>query len=164
MQNVLLLNASYEPIRVISLHRAVVMVVQEMADVIESVEGKAFRSPSTEVPWPSVVRLRKYVTIPFDRRVPLNKRNVLNRDKHECAYCVERKADTIDHIHPKSKGGKHAWSNVIASCRKCNNFKDDRTLDELGWSLRFKPLMPTGRHWLLVGLAEREAWGEYLTA
>lgn len=160
--NVLMLNASYEPIRVISFERAVTLMVQGRADVVEAVEGRTVRSPSSEWEWPSVIRLREYVKIPFERNIALNKRNVLNRDNFECAYCEERRATTVDHIHPKSRGGKHEWMNVIASCRKCNNDKDSHLLSELGWELGFQPTVPAANTWIVAGSRERDDWEKYL--
>jgi len=159
---VLVLNATFEPINVIHLHRAVCLVVQEKADVIESVDGKTFRSANTEIPCPSVVKLRYFVKIPWKRRRPaVTNRNVLGRDNDTCGYCGGE-ASTIDHIHPRAHGGTNDWMNVIAACSPCNSTKSDLTLEQLGWELLFKPTIPADKTWLVVGWAEREQQAKYL--
>ncbi len=160
--NVLQLNASFEPIRVISFQKAVTMMVAGRAQVVEADPDRMVRSPSSEWPWPSVIRLTTYVKVPFERNIALNRTNVLNRDNFECAYCTGRRATTIDHIHPRSKGGAHRWENVIAACRPCNNKKDDKLLSEIGWILAFQPKIPSGHNWLLVGINDRKSWAKYL--
>ena len=164
MAKVLLLNASYEPLRIVSVKRAIVMLVEEKAITEVAGEGE-FRSPSTSIPVPAVIRLTRYVKVPYKANKPLTNRSVLARDNYECAYCEVRKADTIDHVQPRSRGGAHDWMNVVAACRKCNFKKADKTLAELGWSLRFQPYVPKGTYWLVIGLAEsdvREEWRPYM--
>ena len=86
------------------------------------------------VPVPTVVRLAHFVRVPYRREVPLTRRAVLDRDAHDCVYCGTR-ADTIDHVRPRSRGGAHVWTNVVAACARCNHRKGDRLLSELGWHL-----------------------------
>lgn len=158
---VLLLNATYEAIRVISLKRAVVLVLQEKAEIVEAGDTE-IRSATSSVPKPEVIRLKYYVKIPYKSRVPLSNRAVLNRDKYKCAYCGA-KANTVDHVQPKSKGGKHEWTNVVAACKSCNSKKADKTLQQLGWKLPFTPEAPTARTWIVVGTIENaQAWSEWL--
>lgn len=160
---VLLLNATYEAIRVIPMKRAVVLVLQEKAEIVEST-GENIRSAHISMPQPEVIRLKYYVKIPYKSRVPLSNRAVLNRDKYKCAYCG-KKGNTVDHVHPKAKGGKHEWTNVVAACGKCNSKKADKTLQEMGWELSFKPEAPTAKTWIVVGTPERaEAWADWLGA
>jgi len=134
----LLLNASYEPHEVISDREAVVKSVMGHADVVEYSDS-VFRSPSTTVVVPSVLRLRRYVVLPEQRRsILLTTRNVLLRDEFVCAYCnahLTRQTGTIDHVVPRSRGGLHRWENVTASCFGCNQAKGDHTPDEIGWTL-----------------------------
>lgn len=160
--NTLLLNASYEPLRVISTKRAVVLLLQDKAEILE--EGSdAYRSASTSVPVPDVIRLKRFVQVPFRARIPLSNAAVLRRDNHECCYCTSRKGTTVDHVVPKAKGGKHDWMNVVAACRHCNALKADKTLDVLGWEMRWQPYMPTGTMWLLIGQREvNPVWSAYL--
>lgn len=157
----LLLNASYEPLTVISVHRAVVLVLADKADLVAAGEGH-FRSPSTSVPTPSAIRLRGYVRVPYRSTLPLNRRNLLARDGGRCAYCSHR-GDTVDHVVPRSRGGEHVWTNVVAACQPCNGHKGDRLLHELGWALRTTPAAPKGWSWMLVGVGTTDpAWSEWL--
>src|SRR3989475_13141208 len=74
----------------------------------------------------------------------------MRRDNYKCPYCG-RKAETIDHVIPRSRGGQHAWENCVASCTICNHRKADRLLEELGWTLAVSPVGPRGAHWRVVG-------------
>jgi len=163
----LLLNATYEPLRVISWQRAVVMVMQDMAEIVERGDGE-IRSPSVSVPMPDVVRLTRFVKVPYRARIPLNTRNVLARDRHMCGYCDTR-AKTMDHIVPRSRGGQHRWENVVAACIKCNNDKDDLLLSELQdrfggdrWTLKVEPFVPKGDLMIAWGVMPKESWVPYL--
>ena len=158
---VLLLNASWEAIKIISIHRAIVLVVEDKAEIIESRDG-VIRSPSISIPVPSVIRLQKYVYMPVRKRnIPISRRAILNRDNKECAYCG-KEADTIDHIQPRSKGGTHTWGNVIAACRKCNSKKGNKLLKDIGWKLRFEPVDPLDRRWSVSGISDAN-WYKYIS-
>jgi len=92
----------------------------------------------------------------------VSRRGVLRRDGYRCAYC-NRSADTIDHVQPKSRGGRDTWQNLVACCLNCNNKKGDRTLTEIGWHLGFVPSMPTGVTWSVRGAERLEPeWDEFL--
>ena len=158
----LLLNADYQALRVLPFKRAVVMVLSEKAEVV--VEGDTvLRSASTEVKVPSVIRLTRFIKIPYRATIPLNRRAVVARDHGLCGYC-SRPADTIDHIVPRARGGRHEWTNVTLACRRCNGKKGDRLLEELGWTLERKPYAPKGTYWLLIGIGAKvdPAWEPYL--
>jgi 5-methylcytosine-specific restriction endonuclease McrA len=157
---VLLLNASWEAMKIISIHRAIVLLVEEKAEIIEARDG-AIRSPSLTLPVPSVIRLFKYVVTPSKKRnIPISRKAILNRDNRECAYCG-KEADTIDHIHPRSKGGRHEWTNVISACRKCNAKKGNKLLAEIGWKLRYEPIDPLDRRWAVSGISDPR-WYNYI--
>ena len=164
MRRTLLLNASYEPLMVISVNRAVSLVLVDKAEVVEESEEALIRSASYEMFAPSVIRLKYYVKVPYKARVPLSRRAVLTRDNHSCQYCGKAGADTLDHVHPRSRGGAHTWENLVACCRKCNHTKGDKTLDQLGWKLARKPIAPTGDYWLVLSGGSVEAWKPYLPA
>lgn len=157
----LVLNAGYEPLAVVSFKRALVLVLNQKATVLAGASQRV-RSVTAEFEMPSVILLSRYVRIPNSRRIPVSRRGVLRRDSQKCGYCGGS-ANTIDHITPKSKGGKDTWENLVACCLRCNNAKGDRTLQEIGWSLRIKPGMPTGKAWTVRG-AERQQpeWTDYL--
>lgn len=158
----LVLNAGYEPLAVVSFKRALILVLNEKATVLAGISGAVVRSASSEFDMPSVILLSRYVRIPNARRVPVSRRGVLRRDGHKCAYCA-RGANTIDHVVPKSRGGKDTWENLVACCLSCNNEKGDRTPQEMGWQLRVVPKMPTGLVWSVRG-AEKPLpqWSEFL--
>jgi 5-methylcytosine-specific restriction endonuclease McrA len=161
MSGALVLNATYEPLCVVPLRRAVVLVLAEKAIVIEAGEG-VMRSERQSIPVPTVVRLSRYVRVPYRREVPLTRRAVLDRDRHSCVYCGSR-ADTIDHVRPRSRGGEHAWLNVVAACARCNHRKGDRLLAELGWHLLVPPVQPPATVAVVLGWTKRDpAWGRYL--
>lgn len=139
MNRSLVLNASYEPLGVVSSRRALVLVLcGKASSVAES--GITLHSSSLSMDAPSVILLNQYHHIPR-RSVPLTRRALLERDAHACAYC-HRRGDTVDHVQPRSRGGKHAWENVVVACFKCNNKKSDYLLSELGWKLHFIPQAP----------------------
>ena len=93
----------------------------------EAAAGSAFHSAHLTLPAPSVMRLSRYVRVPYRRAVPMTRSGVLRRDGRRCAYCAKR-ADTIDHVVPRSRGGTHTWENCVAACKSCNSRKADRLL------------------------------------
>ena len=159
---VLLLNATYQPLRVVSLWRAVCLIVDNKAMIVHEDDSKGpIRSQHLAIPFPSVIRLNNYVNVPYRNKVRLNTRTVLARDNKECCYCGGV-ADTIDHVHPTSKGGQNVWTNVVAACGRCNSTKSDKLLEELGWEMRYQPTIPATHHWLSVGTSQRDTWNQYV--
>ncbi|HEY5727885.1 MAG TPA: HNH endonuclease, partial [Acidimicrobiia bacterium] len=133
MSRALVLNATYEPLSVVPARRAVVLVLLERAEVVES-NGHIYRSEYVTIDAPSVIKLRRFVKVRFDRRTPLNRRAVFIRDDHSCQYCG-RPAENLDHVVPRTQGGSHTWDNVVAACRRCNTRKGGRTPEQAGLSL-----------------------------
>jgi 5-methylcytosine-specific restriction endonuclease McrA len=161
MARALVLNATYEPLSVVPSRRALVLVLAGRAEILHASE-QLVRSEHLSVEMPSVVRLRSFVKVPFRRRSALSRRGVFARDGWECQYCGN-KADSIDHVHPKSKGGLHSWDNVVAACRRCNTAKRDRLLAESGLRLRTKPIEPPGSAWVTVAVDRvPDAWLPYI--
>jgi 5-methylcytosine-specific restriction endonuclease McrA len=157
----LLLNATYEPLAVVPIRRAVVLVLARKAEVVEHGEGE-LRSERERVRVPAVIRLTRYVKVPYRRKVPLTRSAILARDSHRCAYC-DRRATTVDHVVPRSRGGRHEWPNVVAACARCNNRKGDALLAELGWVLSRPPIEPVVTGWVVVGVGRlHPAWAPYL--
>ena len=157
----LVLNASYEPLCVVPVRRAVVLVLDEKADVLHDT-GAVIRSERMRVPVPSVIRLRYFVRVPFRRRASLNRRAVFARDGSRCQYCAEP-AESIDHVVPRSRGGQHVWENVVAACRPCNARKRDRLLSESGMVLRRRPTAPRELTWITVAVGTVPThWEPYL--
>jgi 5-methylcytosine-specific restriction endonuclease McrA len=157
----LLLNASFEPLCVVSIRRAVVLVLKEKAEVVER-NGAELHSERAVIPVPSVIRLVHFVRVPHRNRVPLSRRAVFARDGHRCQYC-NRTAENIDHVVPRSRGGPHAWENVVASCRSCNSRKEDRLPAEAGLRLHRPPRAPHASLWLVATAGSLDpAWEAYL--
>ena len=139
MSKVLVLNASYEPLNICTWRRAVVLLMKGKAEQIEH-NGKLIY---TNLPVPTVIRLRSYVKIPY-KEISLSRRNLLHRDNYTCQYCGDRRHDlTIDHIVPRSKGGTDSWENVVAACLKCNVKKGDRTPKEANMVMNTTPTTPS---------------------
>ncbi len=167
MTHVLLLNACFSPLRLISTKRAVCLILAEKAELIEEKPGR-LRSESLDIAQPCVVRLRHYVQIPFRATVPLNRRTLMARDRGQCQFAgCDKPGTTIDHLIPRSRGGRHEWGNVVACCASQNFQKADNTLEEMGWSLKRPPHVPRGSMWLLIGMhMENDVdpqWEAYLT-
>ena len=153
-----MLNASYEPLSVVTTRRAIVLVMRDRAEVIES-NGVVWHSERITMSSPSVVRLHNYVKVPRARRVPLNRRAIFLRDGHSCQYC-SRPAENVDHVVPRSQGGEHIWENVVASCRRCNSKKGGRTPSQAGLELQRSPRAP--RRNVQSGANVDPVWERYL--
>ena len=146
MKKVLLLNKSEEIVSVINWQRAAILYVTGKAKAPYGYDDfHDIQTASGIFKLPTALILVTYVRIPF-KHIPITKENVLRRDGHECQYCGVRlhgSTGTIDHVVPTSRGGKHAWANVVAACKSCNNRKDNRIPDEAGMKLRCRPFVPT---------------------
>lgn len=164
MGGVLLLNSSFEPLRICTIHRAIVLVYQGKAEVLEE-SDQVFSSANAQIKVPKVIRLKYFVNLPYKTRMPINRQAILARDNHECQFVgCNRKGTTIDHVLPRSKGGKHEWTNVVASCAKCNAKKSDKLLEHLGWKLKSQPTQPSSKGWALKTLHRDPVWEPYLEA
>ena len=160
--HVLVLNQDFSALTVCSVQRAVILVHLHKADVVEALPRRRMRSTSVSLPWPSIVRLRYYVRVPY-RGIMLSRKNILRRDGHACQYCGTRERLTVDHVLPKSRGGTDTWKNLVAACIRCNNRKGNRTPEEAGLSLRRSPFRPSHVMFIrdYVGTLE-ETWKPYL--
>jgi 5-methylcytosine-specific restriction endonuclease McrA len=145
----LVLNATYEPLCVVPSRRAVVLLLTAKAVSVAEGDG-VLHSARAAVTVPSVVRLTKFVRVPYRATVPLTRKAVFARDGGRCVYCAAA-ATSLDHVVPKSRGGSHTWDNVVSACGRCNHIKADRGISELGWRLGRQPVAPTGAAWRVVG-------------
>jgi len=141
----LILNAGYEPLQLVSWQRALCLVLSEKAEVVSSYQ-RVIRSVSSEFKLPSVIRLLAYVRriTRFDI-VRCSRKNVLYRDQYQCQYCgilCAKTVATIDHIIPKSKGGKTTWENAVTSCTRCNIRKGNKSLAQVNMQLIRAPRKP----------------------
>lgn len=141
-----MLNASFEALSVVSSRRALLLVMNDKAELIEA-SGALVHSEHLTFEIPSVIRLTYYVRLPFRRVAALNRRTVFQRDQHRCQYCGAG-AENIDHVVPRSRGGSHAWDNVVAACRRCNTAKRDRLLAETSMRLHHPPQEPDRLSWV----------------
>lgn len=139
MSQVLVLNASYEPLNITSWRRAMVMVLKGKAEGLEHDASRLLRPDQV---LPTVIRLRQFVRVPY-RPMPLTRRNVFQRDGHRCQYCGSAHAVlSIDHVMPRSRGGSDSWDNVTTACLACNVRKGNRTPREAGMPLLRQPHRP----------------------
>lgn len=161
MAEALVLNATYEPLCVVPGRRAVVLCLTAKA-VAVSDSDEVVHSERAALSVPSVVRLTRFVRVPYRATVPLTRKAVFARDGGRCVYCGAV-ATSLDHVVPKSRGGPHTWDNVVSACGRCNHVKADRGISELGWRLRRPPVAPTGSAWRVVGARRVEpSWMPYL--
>lgn len=162
MSRSLVLNASYEPLSVVSARRAVVLVLRGRAVSVAHREEE-WHAETVAVRVPSVVKLTSFVHVPYQRAVPVTRRAVFGRDDYRCQYCPGD-AESIDHVVPRSRGGQHVWENVVAACRRCNVRKGDRTPAEASMPLARDPRAPKRYGWIYAstGYAVDPSWRPYL--
>jgi len=162
MGQVLVLNASYEPLNITSWKRAVVMMLKGKAESLEQDTVVAHK----DLLVPTVIRLRQYVCIPF-KEIPLTRRNVLQRDLHTCQYCGHKGEQlSIDHVRPRSRGGQHTWDNVVTACICCNVRKGSRTPLEAGMAMARLPRRPISSLYFeasrQIRNGQRREWQKYV--
>ena len=159
----LVLNATYEPINVCTVRRAVVLLLKEKAEVIEHGELRLHSATQT-MARPVVIRLVSYVRIPRDtHRRKITRRAVFARDDWTCQYCGSRSNLTVDHVIPRSKGGSSSWDNIVASCAPCNRRKGDRTPVQANMHPRRAPRAPHSAIFIRVSSPTiPAAWLAYL--
>jgi 5-methylcytosine-specific restriction endonuclease McrA len=142
VQQVLVLNASYEPLNVTTVRRAHVLVFKGKAEVIEKLQ-QPLRSAEDTYPWPHVIRLVQYVRVPRTLQRKISRRALFARDGWRCMYCGTTSGRlTLDHVVPRSRGGDSVWENVVTSCAPCNMRKGNRLPDEISMTLRKLPRPP----------------------
>jgi 5-methylcytosine-specific restriction endonuclease McrA len=162
---VLVLNATYEPINVCTVRRAVVLLLKEKAEMIERAEWELHSATST-MARPMVIRLVSYVRIPRDtHRRKITRRAVFARDDWMCQYCGARSNLTVDHVVPRSKGGSSNWENIVASCAPCNRRKGNSLPRQVGMRLLKQPRTPSPHVFIQVASPTIPAsWQQYLAA
>lgn len=145
----LALNASFEPLTILSVRRALRLVIDRKAEILEVDRTRVFRSESSELPCPVVIRLVRYVHVPRKFRRQVTNTFLFARDGYRCQYCGRHRTDlrgraflTRDHVVPVSRGGANDWGNVVAACSPCNNRKGNRLPREVGMRLLSLPAEP----------------------
>ncbi len=160
---VLVLNATYEPINVCTVRRAAVLLLKRKAELIEHGSWH-LRAASTSIPRPVVIRLVSYVHVPREtHRRKITRRAVFARDRWTCQYCGSRSNLTVDHVIPRSKGGRSSWDNIVASCAPCNRRKGDLLLRQVDMELSRPPRIPSPQVFIQVASPTiPAAWRQYL--
>jgi 5-methylcytosine-specific restriction endonuclease McrA len=141
-RKVLLLNASYEPLSVVSPPKALTLVWRHVAEVLEKDPGHTIRSPRFVFDVPSVIRLTHYIDVRTRQNRATQRHRILGRDRYRCQYCGKKGTAfdlTLDHVMPRSRGGKTIAENLVAACQTCNNRKGDRTPEEARMPLLMNP-------------------------
>jgi 5-methylcytosine-specific restriction endonuclease McrA len=139
---VLILNQDYQAIGVCTAQRAFVLVYLRKAEMLSHVPTLSLRSIQSEFRFPSIIRLQRYVSVPY-KRVNLSRQNIFKRDSNQCVYCGTREDLTIDHVVPRSAGGKDNWYNLVTACQRCNSKKGNQTPEEAEMNMRHKPFRPS---------------------
>lgn len=157
-----MLNQNYEAMSICNTQRAVILLYLGKAELIAAKDSQMIRSISTAMPFPTIVRLRIYIRVPY-KKIVLSRKNILRRDLYSCQYCRRSDNLTIDHVIPKSKGGDDSWENLITACIDCNNKKGDRTPEDSKMSLTKKPTKPSHITFMkhFIGKIDEE-WKPYL--
>ncbi len=163
MSQVLVLNASFEPLNITTWQRATVLMLKGKA---ESLEEDARHEIRKKIKLPTVIRLRYFIKVPY-RELTLNKKNLIQRDNFCCQYCgYKGKELSIDHVIPRSRGGKDTWENVATACIACNIKKGCRTPKEANMPLRNKPHKPLNSFSLeaakQINSGFHKEWGKYV--
>jgi 5-methylcytosine-specific restriction endonuclease McrA len=161
---VLVLNQSYEPLTVCRARRAVVLIFQGKAEMLE--DGIGFiHTVGDTVPLPSVIRLARLVRRPRRER-KLTRYEIFSRDRYTCQYCGrEDRQLTLDHVIPRYRGGQHTWENVVSACAACNRRKAGRTPQEAGMKLINPPAPPKAGYFFNIPhqyRQKRDEWQKYL--
>ena len=160
---VLVLNQSYEPLSVCTIRKAFILLYLGKAETVMNDERKRLHSINSVFPWPSIIRISRFVKIPH-KKVVLTRKNILRRDSYKCSYCGRSDIPlTVDHVFPKARGGSDTWENLVAACTVCNNKKGDRTPDESNMKLISRPFKPSHILFIknVVGRLD-ERWKPYL--
>jgi len=154
-KRVLVLNLDHSPVAVVSPQKAMALLLLEKANCLSVYGLLEIRTVSRSFEYPAVIRLNHFKNIPY-RGVLLNRVNLFRRDGGECQYCGCRRQLTIDHVVPRSKGGKTSWTNLVTACNRCNVNKGDKTPEQAGLMLKNEPFKPS-LSYFLSEYAERQA-------
>jgi 5-methylcytosine-specific restriction endonuclease McrA len=160
------LNASYEPINVCTVRRAAVLLLKNRAEILEKGDWP-LHAESITLSRPVVIRLLAYVRIPRDaHRRKITRRAVFARDRWTCQYCGHERGNlTVDHVIPRSRGGRSVWENIVASCAPCNRRKGNRLPQEIRMHPKRNPRPPGPTVFIRIAAPRPpEAWEPYLLA
>jgi len=165
MSSVLVLNATYEPLNIVPLRRAIVLLLKEKAEILEAANQRV-RSADLSLPVPTVIRLVCFVRVPRPLGISFSRKSVMMRDNYTCQYCGDQppKSElTIDHVVPRVQGGDTTWENVVCACKSCNLRKGARTPSQANMRLLRPPHRP--RYVAVMWLSwstQQQVWDKYL--
>ncbi len=162
-KRVLVLNLDHSPVSVVNVQKAIVLCLMNKANCLSNYELLKIRTVTQSFDYPAVIRLNQYKNIPY-KGVMLTRNNLFRRDKGECLYCGSTKQLTVDHVVPRSKGGKSNWTNLATACHRCNVKKGDKLPDQVGMKLSKEPFKPS-LSYFIVDYAEKNAeeWIPFLS-
>ncbi len=159
---VLVLNQDFTPFALCHVNRAFLLIFNAKAELISESKSRVLRSISKSYPYPSVIKLNRYVSLPY-RSVILNRHNIFKRDQNQCQYCGKTRDLTLDHLIPKSKGGKFVWTNIVTACLSCNAKKGDKLISETDLVLHKMPVKPSFIMFLKkLSHKQINEWGPFL--
>lgn len=161
MQQVLVLNSTYQPINVTTLARGFNLVFKGKAEILEHILQEPIVTERKRFRRPTVIRLLKYVSVPF-RKVYLCRQNIFRRDDFKCLYCDSIKDLTIDHVIPRSRGGADSWQNLATCCKSCNSKKDNMTPEEAEMPMRHTPFKPSYIYYIQKFKKAHKSWNFYV--
>ena len=158
MDKVLVLNFDYTPLNVTSIRRGFILVIKGKAEVLRQ-DAENIVTSIGEFVRPLIIRLLSYVRFK-SKPVKLNRKRIFKRDNNECVYCSSKRNLTIDHIMPRSRGGKNTWANLVTCCSNCNLRKGNRTPEEAGMRMNYKAYEPTIFS-SIISVDVEELWGDF---
>lgn len=167
MEQTLLLNATFEPLKVISWKRAMTLWCQGIVEIVETHDAEK-RAVTFSFKVPSIVRLLRFVKVRNVHQVKFSRANIYTRDRYTCQYCrelFEPEDLTFDHVVPVSQGGRRSWENIVTCCVNCNRRKDNRTPAEAGMTLLHQPRRPSATAVFRVSIGVKRmpaSWRDYL--
>jgi len=162
-RKVLVLNQDYSALSVCSVPKAFLLVYLDKAELVSHIPDQYLRTVDEKYPMPTVIRLYRYVQVPY-KGVMMTRQNIFKRDNHRCVYCGTHEELTLDHVMPRSRGGRTSWDNLTTACKRCNTKKGDFTPEEANMPLRQRPFKPSFIVFLreFSGAAD-DSWMPYLS-
>lgn len=162
-RKVLVLNQDYSALSVCSATKAFLLVYLDKAELVSHAPNQHLRTIDAHYPMPTVIRLHRYVQVPY-KGVMMTRQNIFKRDQHRCVYCNTHEDLTLDHVIPRSRGGRSSWDNLTTACKRCNAKKGDFTPEEANMPMRQRPFKPSFIVFLreLSGVAD-DSWLPYLS-
>lgn len=160
--SILVLNFDYRPLNITTFKRGFNLVWNGRAEIVEYDKDNPVISTIGNYKRPVIIRLVRYISVPF-KKIPLTRHNIYRRDGYACGYCGSKKDLTLDHILPKSRGGKNTWKNLVTCCKTCNNKKDNMTPEEADMKLLVNVYVPTMIQFIdRINKSSNQTWSKYL--